>query len=272
MSAHSKSRTGAVTVTRLARMKREGRKITVLTAYDATFAAVLEAAGVDVILVGDSLGNVIQGRKTTVPVTVDDVAYHTRLVTRGCRRPLVMADLPFMSYATPDQALANSARLMREGQAQMVKLEGGTQHLDVIRALTANGIPVCGHLGLTPQSVHKLGGYRVQGRDKDDADRMLEDALAQQEAGIDLLVVECIPTDLGARITEALDIPVIGIGAGPHCDAQVLVLYDMIGITTGHRPSFSKNFMDGQGGVEGAVRAYVEAVKCGDFPAPEHCF
>ena len=272
MSAHSEAKPGTVTINRLTRMKRDGEKIAVLTAYDASFAGLLEAAGVDVILVGDSLGNVVQGRKTTVPVTIDDMVYHTRAVTRGCERPLVMADLPFMTYATAQQTLDNAARLMREGEAHMVKLEAGMMHLDAIRALVGNGIPVCGHLGLTPQSVHKMGGYRVQGREQAAADRMLDEALAQQAAGIDLLVVECIPSDLGRRISEALDIPVIGIGAGPHCDAQVLVLYDMIGVTRGHRPRFSKNFMDGQGQVEDAARAFVNAVKAGAFPGPEHSF
>jgi 3-methyl-2-oxobutanoate hydroxymethyltransferase len=272
MSAHGKAKSGTITLNRLARMKRDGEKIAVLTAYDASFAGLLESAGVEVILVGDSLGNVVQGRKTTVPVTIDDMVYHTRAVTRGCSRPLVMADLPFMTYATAQQTLDNAARLMREGEAHMVKLEAGMLHLDAIRALVGNGIPVCGHLGLTPQSVHKMGGYRVQGREQAAADRMLEEALEQQAAGIDLLVVECIPSELGRRITDALDIPVIGIGAGPHCDAQVLVLYDMIGVTRGHRPSFSKNFMDGQGQIEDAVRNFVSAVKSGSFPAPEHCF
>lgn len=266
-------RTRPVTVSTLRKMKASGEKIAMLTAYDASFAAMMERAGVDVILVGDSLGMVVQGRESTVPVTVDDIAYHTSLVTRGCRLPLVIADMPFMSYATVDSALANAARLMQEGGAQMIKLEGGQNVVEIVRLLSANGVPVCAHLGLQPQSVHKLGGYKVQGRDEATAQRLLDDALVLQEAGADLLVLECVPAELGAKLTAELAIPTIGIGAGLDCDGQVLVCYDMLDLTAGMRPKFSKNFMIGQErGVHGALEAYVRAVKDGSFPAAEHTF
>lgn len=260
-----------VTVRTLLKMKQEGEKFAVLTAYDASFAAVLEAAGVEIILVGDSLGMVVQGRETTVPVSVDEMIYHCRMVTRGCRYPLIMVDMPFMSYATIDLALRNTTRLMQEGQAHMVKLEGNGSLTETVRQLSRNGIPVCAHMGLLPQSIHKLGGYRLQGREEAEARRILDDALRLQDAGSDVLLVECIPSELAARLTDTLDIPLIGIGAGPGCDAQVLVLYDMLGITLGHRPKFSKNFMEGQSNIQSAVEAYVKAVKRGDFPGPEHC-
>jgi len=261
----------SVTVKTLAKMKREGEKIAVLTAYDASFAAVFDAAGVDIILVGDSLGNVVQGQETTVPVTVDEMIYHCRNVTRGCRYPLIMVDMPFMSYATIDTALHNAARLMQEGQAHMVKLEGDGRLADTVRELTRNGIPVCAHLGLLPQSIHKLGGYKVQGREEAVARQMLDDALLLQEAGADVLLVECIPTALAQRLAQALTAPLIGIGAGPDCDAQVLVCYDMLAITPGRKPKFARNFLAGRDSILDAAKAYVEAVKKGEFPAPEHC-
>ena len=260
-----------ITVTTLAKMKRDGEKFAVLTAYDASFAALLEAAGVEVILVGDSLGMVIQGQRTTVPVTLEDMIYHTRLVARGCRTTLVMADMPFASYATVEQAVYNAARLMQEGGAQMVKLEGGGWLVETVRQLSRNGIPVCAHLGLLPQSIHKLGGYKVQGREEAAAQQIIDEALALQDAGADIALVECIPAELAERLTEALVIPLIGIGAGPHCDAQVLVSYDMLGITQGHRPRFSKNFLTGCDSLQAAMEAYVRAVKSGEFPGPEHC-
>lgn len=260
-----------VTVKTLAKMKREGEKIAALTAYDASFAAVLEEAGIDIILVGDTLGMVVQGQKTTVPVTMDHMVYHCQMVSRGCRYPLLMADMPFMSYATLDHALKNSARLMQEGQAQMVKLEGDGSQAETVRQLSRNGIPVCMHLGLLPQSVHKLGGYRVQGQEASAAQHIFEEALVLEEAGADVLLVECVPTGLAARLSESLEIPVIGIGAGPACDAQVLVLYDMLNITPGRRPRFAKDFMTDQNSVQSAVKAYVQAVKQCEFPGPEHC-
>ncbi len=260
-----------ITITTLAKMKRDREKFAVLTAYDASFAALLEAAGVEIILVGDSLGMVIQGQRTTVPVTMEDMIYHTRSVARGCRTALLMADMPFASYATVEQAVRNAARLMQEGGAHMVKLEGGGVLVETVRQLSRNGIPVCAHLGLLPQSVHKLGGYKVQGREQVAARQIIDEALALQEAGADVALVECIPAELTARLTEALAIPLIGIGAGPSCDAQVLVSYDMLGITPGRRPKFSKNFLTGHDNLQAAVEAYVRAVKSGEFPGPEHC-
>ncbi|HKK13441.1 MAG TPA: 3-methyl-2-oxobutanoate hydroxymethyltransferase [Gammaproteobacteria bacterium] len=261
-----------ITVTSLARMKRDGEKIACLTAYDASFAETLESAGVEVLLVGDSLGNVVQGRDSTLPVTLSDMIYHAACVSRGSRRALRVVDMPFMTYADPAQALAGAARLMAEGGAQMVKLEGGAVVADTVRHLVDHGIPVCGHLGLTPQSVHKLGGYRVQGRDEGGARRILEDARRLEECGAGVLVLECVPAELARTVSRALSIPVIGIGAGSHCDGQVLVLYDMLGLTPGRRPRFSKDFLAGRDGVAGAVQAYVAAVKSGEFPDAEHSY
>mgnify|MGYP001481509426 FL=1 len=261
-----------VTVSRLHAMKRNGEKIASLTAYDYSMAAVLEEAGVDFILVGDSLGMVMQGRETTLPVTVDDIVYHTRCVAAARRRALLMADMPFMSYATIDDGLRNAARLMQEGGAQMVKLEGGADQAEFVSRLTRAGVPVCAHVGLQPQLVHKLGGYKVQGKDTSAADQMINDAKVLEAAGADLILVECVPAELGARLASELRIPVIGIGAGAGCDGQILVLQDILGITPGTPPTFSHAFIQGQSSVLGAVRAYVEAVKSGSFPGPEHVF
>jgi 3-methyl-2-oxobutanoate hydroxymethyltransferase len=253
-------------------MKQAGDKIACLTVYDASFATLLEEAGVEILLVGDSLGMVVQGRETTLPVSLDEMIYHTRLVSGVSRSALVMADMPFMSYNDPAQALATAGRLMKEGGAHMVKLEGGAPMVETVRTLASHGVPVCAHLGLLPQSVLKLGGYRVQGRDEPEAQDMLMDARAMEQAGADMLLLECVPATLAAEITEALDIPVIGIGAGVHCDAQVLVLYDMLGITPGKRPSFSQDFLQQAGDIRGAVTAYVQAVKDGSFPSDAHSF
>jgi len=261
-----------ITVAVLQEMKKKGEKITCLTAYDSSFATLLDDAGIEVLLVGDSLGMVIQGQNTTLPVSLDEMIYHTRCVARGTRRALLMADMPFMADADPLQALLNAGRLMKEGGAHMVKLEGGAMQLDTVRRLAAHGIPVCAHLGLLPQSVHKLGGYKVQGRDAGTARQILDDALALQESGVDMLLLECVPAALGAEISRSMRIPVIGIGAGPDCDAQVLVLYDMLGITSGGRPKFAHNFANASGDIAGAVQSYVEAVKSGSFPAEQHCF
>lgn len=261
-----------VTVATLRRMKAEGRKIAALTAYDSTFTHVLEEAGVDVILVGDSLGMVVQGRSDTLAVTVEDMVYHTQAVRRARRCSLVIADLPFMSYVDEPQALATAARLVKEGGAHMVKLEGGSGQQEAVRRLSEQGVPVCAHLGLQPQSVHKLGGYRVQGRDADAAARMEADAQALQAAGADLLVLECVPRELGRQISDALEIPVIGIGAGAEVDGQVLVLHDMLGITPGQVPRFARNFMQGADSIGQAVEQYVTAVREGTFPGPEHGF
>ncbi len=257
-------------VTTLHAMKQAGEKIACLTAYDASFARLLDDAGVEVLLVGDSLGMVVQGQQTTVPVTMDHMVYHTRAVARGRRRALLIADMPFMSYARAEQTLANAARLMAEGLAQMVKLEGGRTQLDSVRLLAERGIPVCAHLGLQPQYVHKLGGYKVQGKGETAALAMLDDAKALQEAGADLLVLECVPSSLAAGIAVAVDVPVIGIGAGKDCDGQVLVSYDALGLTPGRVPRFARNFMAEGGDIRGAVGAYVAAVKSGEFPASEH--
>ncbi len=261
-----------VTVPGLRQMKREGRRIVVLTAYDASFAARLEEAGVDVALVGDSLGMVVQGRTSTLPVTVDDVVYHCAAVSRGLATTLLMADLPFMSDRDVAHALDAGARIMAEGGAAMLKLEGAGRVCEVIAALVVRNMPVCAHLGLTPQSVHRFGGYRVQGRDQADAERLLADARAVAEAGASMLVLECVPSGLAARIAGELDIPVIGIGAGPDCDGQVLVLHDMLGVTPGKRPKFSKDFLAGRGSVAEAIGAYADAVRDGSFPAAEHSF
>ncbi len=260
---------GRLNLTSLRKMKAEHNKIAVLTAYDASFSHQLEQAGVDVILVGDSLGMVIQGQESTLPVTIDDMVYHTQNVVRGSEKVFVIADMPFMSYANAEQAIQNAACLMAEGGAQMVKLEGGAVVADTVKQLTERGIPVCAHLGLLPQSVHRLGGYRVQGRDTEDAQQLIRDAQTLQDAGADMLVLECVPADLAARVTATVDIPVIGIGAGKDCDGQVLVLYDMLGLTPGKRPRFSHDFLADTGAIPAAISKYVQDVKSGQFPQPE---
>jgi len=261
-----------VTLSSLARMRAAGEKIACITAYDASFAALVDVAGVDLVLVGDSLGMVIQGHDTTVPVTMDQMAYHSRAVARGLQRAFLVTDLPFMSYSSRETALANSVRLMQEGGARMVKLESGGSQFDIVEFLARHDIAVCAHLGLKPQSVHKTGGFRVQGREQESAQRMLDDARRLVDAGADMLLLECIPSKLGREITEAVPVPVIGIGAGPDTDGQILVLYDILDITAGRKPRFVRNFMAGASDNLAAVRAYVEAVKSRDYPAPEHCF
>jgi len=261
-----------ITTSTLRKMKQAGEKITCLTAYDASFSQILEEEGVEILLVGDSLGMVIQGQDSTLPVKLGDMIYHTQIVRAVNKTALVMADMPFMTYASPLQALASAGRLMKEGGAHMVKLEGGAPMVETVRHLAEHGIPVCAHLGLLPQSVNKIGGYKVQGRNDKEAQAMLVDARAMEDAGADILLLECVPSLLAAEITAAVEVPVIGIGAGPQCDAQVLVLYDMLGITPGKRPRFSKDFLQDAGDIRGAVRAYVQAVKDGSFPADEHSF
>jgi 3-methyl-2-oxobutanoate hydroxymethyltransferase len=253
-------------------MKASGEKIAVLTSYDASFTRQLESAGMDAILVGDSLGMVVQGHESTLPVTVDDMVYHTAAVTRASERALVIADMPFMSHATPRHALETAGRLMKEGGAHMVKIEGGLAQLETVRHLTDRAVPVCGHLGLLPQSIHQLGAYRVQGRDQGAADRIRNDAQGLQDAGAQLLVLECVPRPLAAEIGRSLDIPVIGIGAGPDVDGQVLVIYDLLGITPGEPPSFVRNFLSDAGSIADALSAYVRDVKAGRFPGAEHSF
>ena len=261
-----------ISMTALQKMKQEGERIVMLTAYDASFGAVVDAAGVDTILVGDSLGNVVQGHDTTLPVTMRDIEYHTACVARGSKRAFLIADMPWGSYqAGPAQAYENAARLMAAG-AQMVKLEGGECMADTIAFLTARGVPVCGHLGLTPQSVHALGGYRVQGKTESAAERLLAEAKLIEQAGAGMVVLELIPAGLAKDVTAQLQMATIGIGAGPHCSGQGLVLYDMLDVFPGRKAKFVKNFMRGAGSVEGAIAAYVKEVKAGSYPGPEHSF
>ena len=260
------------TVPMLADAKRDGRKLVMLTAYDAGFARVMDDNGVDLVLVGDSLGMVVQGHDSTLPVTVDNIVYHVRCVAKGLARALLIADLPFGADATPERALDASLRCLQAGAA-MVKLEGAGHKLDVIRFLVQREIPVCAHLGLTPQSVLRLGGYKVQGREEAAAARVREDARLVAEAGASLLVLECVPSPLAAAITQASSIPTIGIGAGVDCDGQVLVLHDLLGANTGHRrPKFVKDFLAEGGSIAGAVRAYADAVRSGAFPDAAHAY
>ncbi|MFM5204942.1 3-methyl-2-oxobutanoate hydroxymethyltransferase [Aeromonas veronii] len=260
-----------ITTASLLKMKQDGQKFTAITAYDATFAKLFDDEGAHVLLIGDSLGMVLQGGQDTLAVNMDEMVYHTRCVARGASKALVVADMPFMSYATPEQTYQNAARLMAAG-ARMVKMEGGDWLCDSIRHLTRNGVPVCSHLGLTPQSVHVFGGFKVQGRDEFQAQEIYRQALELQAAGIQLLVLECVPTALAERITKALRIPVIGIGAGPATDGQILVMHDAFGVTSGYVPKFTKNFLAETGDVRAAIRLYVQQVSEGSFPGPEHCF
>ncbi|RUO75174.1 3-methyl-2-oxobutanoate hydroxymethyltransferase [Idiomarina seosinensis] len=261
----------AMTIAKLQKMKQQGQKISSLTAYDASFAKLMTEQGVDFMLVGDSLGNVVQGLSSTVPVTMDDMVYHTQLVRRGAEQAFVIADMPFMSYATSEQTYRNAAELMQAG-ANMVKLEGGHWLIETIQGLTTRGVPVCAHLGLLPQSVNVLGGYKVQGKQQQQADDTLAQALELEQAGAQLLVLECIPAALGKRITEALSIPTIGIGAGPDTDGQILVMHDMLGMNSDYLPKFAKNFLAETGSLSGAFSSYVEQVQRGEFPAAEHCY
>ena len=256
----------------LFRMRREGQRIAMLTAYDASFAALLEAAEVDTILVGDSLGMVLQGHDSTLPVSLDDMAYHVACVTRGCRRPLIIADMPFGTFqVSAKESFRAAARLMAAG-AQMVKIEGGNEMVETVNFLTTRGIPVCAHIGLTPQSVHQLGGYRVQGKDESSAARLAADACALEAAGASIVLIEAVPAPLATAITAALRVPTIGIGAGSGTSGQVLVLHDMLDVTAGKKPRFVRNFMAGAASVQDAVAAYVAAVRDGSFPAAEHTY
>jgi 3-methyl-2-oxobutanoate hydroxymethyltransferase len=275
MYSHLQDRARAekpVTLDSLRRMKASGEKIACLTAYDASFGATVDEAGTDLVLVGDSLGMVIQGHDTTVPVTMADMVYHTRCVRRGVRRAFLVVDMPFGSYSLPEPAFANAVRLMQDGGAAMVKLEGGALQVRTVEFLASRDIPVCAHIGLTPQSIHKLGGFKVQGREQHAAQQMLADAHALQEAGADIVLLECVPSSLGKAIAAALSVPVIGIGAGPDVDGQILVLYDILAVTPGRKPRFARDFLADAGDVLGALALYVAAVKDGSYPAPEHCF
>ena len=260
------------TLTALQTLRKQNEKIAMLTCYDASFATLLEAQGIDVLLVGDSLGMVLQGHETTLPVTLEDMVYHTACVARGAKLAFVIADMPFGTFQiNPQQTFVHAARLMAAG-AQMVKLEGGTEMAETVHFLTARGIPVCGHIGLTPQSVHQLGGYRVQGKNADAAQRLIADALALQQAGAGMIVLEAMPATLATDITAQLTLPTIGIGAGAGCAGQVLVLHDLLGIYPGKRARFVKNFMSGADSIQDAVKHYVNEVKNGSFPAAEHSF
>ncbi|MFW9708968.1 3-methyl-2-oxobutanoate hydroxymethyltransferase [Vibrio parahaemolyticus] len=258
-----------MTINDLIKWKQEGRKFATSTAYDASFAQLFESQEMPVLLVGDSLGMVLQGENDTLPVTVDDIVYHTRCVRAGSPNCLLMADMPFMSYTTPEQACENAAKLMRAG-ANMVKIEGGDWLVDTVKMLTERAVPVCAHLGLTPQSVNIFGGYKIQGRDQEKADRMVKDALALQEAGAQIVLLECVPAELAERITKVLDVPVIGIGAGNVTDGQILVMHDMFGISANYMPKFSKNFLAETGDMRKAVAKYIEDVANGVFPDDAH--
>ncbi|EGQ8053290.1 3-methyl-2-oxobutanoate hydroxymethyltransferase [Vibrio sp. 2art] len=258
-----------MTINDLIKWKQEGRKFATSTAYDASFAQLFESQEMPVLLVGDSLGMVLQGHNDTLPVTVDDIAYHTRCVRAGSPNCLLMADMPFMSYTTPEQACESAAKLMRAG-ANMVKIEGGDWLVDTVKMLTERSVPVCAHLGLTPQAVNIFGGYKIQGRDQEKADRMVKDALALQEAGAQIVLLECVPAELAERITQVLDVPVIGIGAGNVTDGQILVMHDMFGISANYMPKFSKNFLAETGDMRKAVTKYIEDVANGVFPDDAH--
>ncbi|WP_289028314.1 3-methyl-2-oxobutanoate hydroxymethyltransferase [uncultured Paraglaciecola sp.] len=260
-----------VTTSSLLKMKQDNTKITALTAYDASFAKLFDEQGVDVLLIGDSLGMVLKGDEDTLSVTIEHIAYHTRSVRAGVDKAFVVADMPFMSYSTPEQSYLNAATLMRAG-ASMVKLEGGEWLLETIKGLQERSVPVCGHLGLTPQSVHVFGGFKVQGRNDLQAERILEQAIQLEQAGIQMLVLECIPTDLAAKISERLSIPVIGIGAGAQTDGQILVMHDMFGISANYMPKFSKNYLQHSTDMREAVRLYIQEVQEGSFPSDEHSF
>lgn len=262
-----------VTVPEIKRMKEKGQKITSLTAYDYSFARILDAAGIDILLVGDSLGSVIQGQESTLPVTLEDVIYHTRAVARGRKRALVVADMPFLSFQiSVEEAKRNAGRLLKEGGAEAVKLEGGVEMLETIEAIVEIGIPVMAHVGLTPQSLHRLGGYKVQGKDKDRREKIIQDALAVEEGGAFSIVLEGIPVDLAQEITRRLSIPTIGIGAGMHCDGQVLVVHDMLGLFDMYAPKFVKRYADLGSVATDAVKNFITEVREGRFPDEEHSF
>ena len=260
-----------ITISKLQAMREAGEKIAVLTAYDASFASLMDQSGIDVILVGDSLGNIIQGQTSTIPVTIEQMVYHVSCAAKGNQSAFLIADMPFGTYSTPLQAMENAASLMRAG-AHMVKLEGGSWLAETVRFLVERSVPVCAHLGLLPQSVHTLGGFKVQGKSTEAADLLVKDAQALEKAGAQLLVLEAIPSELGKRVTGSIKLPTIGIGAGPDCSGQVLVMHDMLGAFPGRSPKFVKNFLSGQESIEAAFKSYIQEVKTGKFPGPEHCF
>jgi 3-methyl-2-oxobutanoate hydroxymethyltransferase len=267
-----KKQVGRITLAHLQKLKREGERITMVACYDATGAAVVENAGVEIILVGDSLGMLVQGAESTLSVSIEDAVYHTRCVARAASRAVILGDMPFGSYQlSPQQAFKNAAKLMAAG-AHMIKLEGGELMAETVAFMSGRGIPVCGHLGLTPQSVNALGGYKVQGKTVDSAQRVIDDAKALEEAGAVMVVLEAIPAVLGKTVTEALSVPTVGIGAGPDCSGQILLLYDMLDFFPGRKAKFVKNFLAGAGSIGAAVEAFVREVKSGEFPSQEHCY
>ncbi|MGK5008255.1 3-methyl-2-oxobutanoate hydroxymethyltransferase [Janthinobacterium sp. MDB2-8] len=261
----------AVTIHTLATLRAAREKITMLTCYDASFASLMDRCGVEILLIGDSLGMVCNGHNSTLPVTVAELAYHTASVARGAKSAMIMSDLPFGAYGTPETAYANAVILMQAG-AHMIKIEGGAWLAEIVRFLTERGIPVCAHIGLTPQSVHQLGGYKVQGKSTESAAELKNDALVLQNAGAAIVLMEAMPSQLGKEVTDMLTIPTIGIGAGPDCSGQVLVMHDMLGVFPGRKARFVRNFMEGAASIDDAVTGYVQAVKDGSFPALEHCF
>jgi 3-methyl-2-oxobutanoate hydroxymethyltransferase len=261
-----------VTIPLLNKLKQQGEKFVCLTAYDYSFARLIEDCGVEVVLVGDSLGMVIQGHGTTIPVTLDEIAYHGKAVAAGLDKAMLMLDMPFGSLNSPQQALDNASQLLKRTQAQIVKLEGGETQLKTVETMARFGIASCAHLGLQPQMVNKMGGYRVQGKARGAAERMIATAQELEQAGTDMLLLECVPATLAAEITSILDIPVIGIGAGPDVDGQILVLHDVLNVTVGKKPKFSKNFMQGQSSIQNAINRYVQEVKRGQFPDKSHTF
>jgi 3-methyl-2-oxobutanoate hydroxymethyltransferase len=272
MSVHNADKAVRVTMPKLQERARSGEKLVMLTCYDASFAAACDAAGVDILLIGDSLGMVVQGKEDTLSVSVAETEYHVRCVARGSRRALILADLPFASFQeSPQQAFRNAARMLAAG-AQMVKLEGGSHTVETTRFLVDRGVPVCAHIGLTPQSVNTLGGYRVQGRTDGAVEKLLADARALEAAGATIVLMEAVPAAVGKRVTEALSVPTIGIGAGPDVSGQVLVLYDILDLYPGRKARFVRNFMQGAPSIQSAIEAYVKAVKDKSYPAPEHCF
>jgi 3-methyl-2-oxobutanoate hydroxymethyltransferase len=260
-----------ITIKNLKEMKESGEKIACLTSYDASFAKIQDEAGIDLLLVGDSLGMVLQGGDNTLKVSISDMIYHSKLVSNVAKRAVIVTDMPFMSYSTPPQALGNAARLISEGGAHVVKIEGGSELSEVVNLLSQHGIPVCGHLGLTPQSIHKIGGLGVQAATDKTAKELEKDAISLQEAGASCLVLECIPSLVAERVTKLLEIPVIGIGAGSKCDGQVLVLYDILGLTS-KQPKFSKNFLSGEDSISGAIKKYVKQVKNNSFPTESNSY
>ena len=260
-----------ITITHLHELKKAGEKIVSLTAYDASFARIMDAAGVEIVLVGDSLGMVLHGEGDTLGVSMEDMVYHGRIVSEACRRSLIVVDMPYQSYETGLQAYDNALRLVETGGAEVVKLEGGVEQAAVVEQLVSAGIPVCGHVGLQPQSIQEYGGYKVQGREKHQAEHIMAGARALQAAGACMLVLECIPAALAESITREITIPTIGIGAGVNCDGQVLVVYDVLGLSV-RSPHMAKNFLDETGSIQAAVKEYVHAVKTGEFPGPEHSF